>query len=329
MASPLLVLGAGSWGTALAIAAARSGERVCLWGHDPAQIAELAALRENRKYLPGVRLPENIAVLADLRAALLEAREVLIAVPCSALRETVQRVVAGRGEVAIAWACKGMEQGTGRLFDQMIRDCAPGSALAVVSGPTFAHEVAIGLPAAVTVAANDARFAASLAEHLHSDVLRAYVTDDLAGVQVGGAVKNVIAIAAGIADGLRLGANSRAALITRGLAEITRLGIRFGGRSETFMGLSGLGDLVLSCTDDQSRNRRLGRLLATGTTLATAMPQVGSVIEGVATAHTVAALAVRLAIKMPIATAVSRVLQGASTPADAVRELLAREPAPE
>lgn len=329
MATPLLVLGAGSWGTALAIAAARSGERVSLYGHDPAQIAELAATRENRKYLPGIRLPDNVEVLADLPAALLTAREVLIAVPCQALRETVQHVVAARSDVAIAWACKGLEQETGRLFDQMIRDCAPKAALAVVSGPTFAREVAIGLPAAVTVAASDPAFAASLVNHLHSDVLRAYVTDDLAGVQVGGAIKNVIAIAAGISDGLRLGANSRAALITRGLAEITRLGIRCGGRPETFMGLSGLGDLVLSCTDDQSRNRRLGRLLATGETLATAMPHAGSVIEGVATARTVAALAVRLGIQMPISTAVSRVLQGICTPADAVRELLAREPAPE
>jgi glycerol-3-phosphate dehydrogenase (NAD(P)+) len=327
--SPLLVIGAGSWGTALALAAARGRSPVRLWGRDSHQIAEIARTRENARFLEGITLPPGIELSADLRLALDGVSEVLIAVPGQALREIVVQI-AGAGRRSIAWACKGFEQGSGRLFDRVVAEIAGAACpLAVVSGPTFAHEVAAGLPAAITIGASDMEFGKSLVRRLHSDLLRAYITDDMTGVQVGGAIKNVIAIAAGIADGLGLGANCRAALITRGLAEISRFGARLGGRTETFMGLSGLGDLVLTCTDNQSRNRRLGLHLAQGEPLAVAMPKVATVIEGVTTARTVTAVAGRLGIEMPIAAAVTRVLDGQCTAAAAVRDLLARDPAHE
>lgn len=325
--SPILVIGAGSWGTALAILLAGNGNPVLLWGNEPAQLVELARRRQNAAYLPGIVFPERLEIAPDLASALARARDVLIAAPSAAFRGVVRAIAAHRpADVRLAWGTKGLEPGRGRLLHELIGEECPGNPpLAVISGPTFAAEVARGLPTAVTVAANDADFAASLSRRLHNDRFRVYTSTDIAGVEIGGAVKNVLAIAAGIADGLGFGANTRAALVTRGLAEITRLGVALGGRRETFMGLAGLGDLVLTCTDDQSRNRRLGLALGRGTSIAQASADIAQVIEGVETAREVATLARARAIDMPIVSEVHCVLHEGKDPRAAVKALFGRE----
>ena len=322
-AAPILVLGAGAWGTALALVAARAGHRVYLWGRDPMQVANLVRARENARYLPGISLPELIAPIADLAALPSPLTTAILAVPLRATRDAVDYAV-GHGVRDFACAAKGMELASELLVHEIVRSIAPHTTVALLSGPSFAREVALGRPTAITVAASTPAFGQALVYALHGPGFRPYLSDDLLGVAVGGAVKNVLAIAAGIADGLGLGVNSRAALITRGLAEIARFGVKLGGRHETFMGLSGLGDVVLTCTDDQSRNRRFGLALGRGATVAAAHVEVG-LAEGVATSIAVAARAAQLGVDMPITVEVARAVRGETTPAQAVQNLLARE----
>ncbi|HZP93357.1 MAG TPA: NAD(P)H-dependent glycerol-3-phosphate dehydrogenase [Burkholderiales bacterium] len=322
----LAVLGAGAWGTALAVVlSARHAVR--LWCRDPLQAKGISDSRENARYLPGVRLPPPVLVTADAAEALAAAELALIATPVAALRETVAMAHAAAPAAGLVWLCKGFEAGTMRLPHEVIVQTLPaGARYGALSGPSFADEVARGLPSAVTLASTDGEFAQSAARALHTGRLRVYSSEDLIGVEVGGAVKNVIAIAAGICDGLALGQSARAALITRGLAEMTRLGLRLGGRLETFMGLSGIGDLALTCTSDLSRNRRVGLALASGTSLEAALSSLGHVAEGVFTAGEVLRLSERLGVDLPITRAVVRVLQGATSVREALEELLQREP---
>ncbi len=323
----VVVLGAGSWGTALAIHLARLGHPVVLWAHRSGHAATLAAERCNRRYLPGVVFPDGLTVEADLARAVSERDVLLIAVPSHALRELLGHLKPLiQEDVRIVWATKGLEQVSGWLPHQVVEDVLGARSVAAISGPTFAREVADGLPAAVVVASVDTPFASEVAELFHDGRFRAYTSSDLIGVEVGGAVKNVLAIATGAADGLRFGANSRAALITRGLAEITRLGLALGGQASTFMGLAGLGDLVLTCTDDQSRNRRMGLALARGLSVAQAQEEIGQVVEGVQAASAVWALARRAGVRMPITEQVHRILHEGVSPQEAVA-ILTRGPA--
>uniref|UniRef100_A0A450S474 Glycerol-3-phosphate dehydrogenase [NAD(P)+] n=1 Tax=Candidatus Kentrum sp. DK TaxID=2126562 RepID=A0A450S474_9GAMM len=323
---PITVLGAGAWGTALAILCARNGQPVTLWSWEADHAQAMREERTNRRFLPDYPFPPRLRVAADLADALSGARDILFAVPSHAFRgvlETLSPMLAV--DARIAWATKGFEPGTGRLLHRVVADIAgPNVPVAVLSGPTFATEVAEGLPTALTIASTDPRFASDLAACLHNRRFRVYTSQDMIGVQVGGAVKNVLAIAAGAADGLGFGANTRAALVTRGLTELMRLGVALGGNHETFMGLAGLGDLVLTCTDNQSRNRRLGLALARGESLEEARRGVGDVIEGVDSARAVVELAHRHGVEMPIAEQVHRVLSGHASPREAVNALLGR-----
>ena len=328
--SAIAVLGAGSWGTALAVLLSGNGHDVRLWGHTADEVYRLARERENRHYLPGIQFPERLRPIADLRQAVAGVAEVLIVVPSHAFRSVAELTAPLLNATpGISWATKGFEPGTQRLLSDVASEVLPGRDLAVISGPTFAGEVARGLPTAITVASSSPAHAQRLANLLHAPWFRAYTSEDLIGVQVGGASKNVLAIAAGIADGLGFGANTRAALITRGLTEIMRLGISLGGHSETFMGLAGLGDLVLTCTDNQSRNRRMGLALAKGLTIAQARTEIGQEVEGVHTAQEVHQLALRHAVDMPISDQVYRVLYEGLDSREAVHNLLERSLKPE
>lgn len=297
-----------------------------LWGRDVKHIAELAEVRCNKKFLPGIAFPAALKVTANVALAMEGCEDCLVAVPSHAFRETLTRLTPRlKPHMRIAWATKGLEPESGKLLHEVAEEIVGTRPTAVISGPTFAREVAAGLPTAVTVASASPQFAADLASHLHSDTFRAYTSDDVIGVEVGGAVKNVLALAAGIADGLGFGANTRAALITRGLAEMMRLGVALGGKRETFMGLAGLGDLVLTCTDDQSRNRRLGLTLAHGTPLAEGLREIGQIVEGVPTAREVMRLAKARGVEMPISEQVCCVLREGKNPRAAVQSLLQRE----
>ena len=323
------VLGAGSWGTALAILLARNGHETLLWGRDEAMLAAIAERGSNEKYLPGQLLPVRLAVEPDFARAVDAAANCLVAVPSHAFGAMVDalavRSAARRG---LLWATKGLDPSSGRLLHEVaVERLPPGVPLGVLSGPTFAGEVARRLPTAVTLAATDAGFAGEWAARLANTRFRVYTSDDLAGVQIAGAVKNVLAIAAGIADGLGFGANARAALVARGLSEMVRLGEAAGGRATTFMGLAGLGDLVLTCTDDQSRNRRFGLALARGASPAESAAEVGQVVEGVETSARVMGLARRLRVEMPICEQVRAVVTGAASAVEAVEALLARDAA--
>ena len=319
------VLGAGSWGTALALLLCRNGHRVRLWDHWTDHIRDLGRDGENRRYLPGMPLPSALQPVEGLAETLDGVDELLIVVPSHAFADVLRRLPAPLPDgLGIAWATKGFEPSSGRLLDQVATDILGPRDLAVVSGPSFAKEVAQGLPTAVTVASADAAHARRVAGYLHSDRFRAYTSTDMIGVQVGGAAKNVLAIATGIADGLGFGANTRAALITRGLAELIRLGTALGGRQETFMGLAGLGDLVLTCTDNQSRNRRMGLALARGLSIEGAKMEIGQEVEGVITATSVDTIARRLGVEMPICAQVFGVLCEGVTPDEATRNLLMR-----
>ncbi|MBM4228754.1 MAG: NAD(P)-dependent glycerol-3-phosphate dehydrogenase [Gammaproteobacteria bacterium] len=321
---PLLVMGAGAWGTAMAIAIARAGRRVFLWGRDTTAIAGFAHTRENSRYLPGAALPDLLQPLPDLKALPAGTDTVVLATPLQSTREMLA-LAKLHGLSRFVCTAKGIETGSGRLVHEIVADAAPECEdVAIVSGPSFAREVAEGRPTALAVASASGNFAKEIATSLHSPSLRPYLTDDVAGVAVGGAVKNVLAIAAGIGDGLRLGANSRAALITRGLAEMARLGEALGGRRETFMGLAGLGDLVLTCTDDQSRNRRFGLALGQGHSPQEAEATVG-LVEGLPTAQAVTARAMRCQVDMPICAQVARTVRGDCSPAEAVQALMTRE----
>ncbi|HVA54916.1 MAG TPA: NAD(P)H-dependent glycerol-3-phosphate dehydrogenase [Gammaproteobacteria bacterium] len=324
--TPIGVLGAGSWGTALAILLAHNGRRVRLWSVDQNELLPLLADRENRQYLPGIPFPDTLAIEPHLEKLTAAVHDVLVVVPSHGFRSTLKLLAAqSPRNLRLAWATKGFEHDTGKLLHQVAaEELGEQLPLAVLSGPTFAREVAAGMPTAVTIASNNTQFAKHLAATLHSGAFRAYTSDDMAGVEVGGAVKNIIAIGCGISDGLKFGANARAALITRGLVEITRLGLKLGARAETFQGLAGLGDLVLTCTDDQSRNRRMGLALAAGKDVKHIERDIGQVVEGVYAAEAVQHLARRLSVDMPITEQIYRILYQGVAPRTAVETLMAR-----
>ena len=327
MNATIAVLGAGSWGTALAMQLARNGQQTLLWGRDTAQLSIMARDGCNHRYLPGIPFPTGLRLESDLSQVLAEATHLLLAVPSHAFRNTLQQLRPFlKTETQLAWATKGLEQGSRKMLHQIVAEELGAWPCAVISGPTFAAEVARGLPTAVTVAADNVETANLFANALHGGTFRAYTSGDMIGVELGGACKNVLAIATGIADGLGFGANTRAALITRGLAEMMRLGAHFGGKPETFMGLAGLGDLVLTCTDDQSRNRRLGLALGRGEGLQASLEKIGQAVEGVKTAPEIARLASEQGVEMPITEQVCRVVLQQSSPQAAVEALLGREP---
>ncbi|VTU18536.1 NAD(P)H-dependent glycerol-3-phosphate dehydrogenase [Variovorax sp. RA8] len=324
----ICVLGAGAWGTALAVNAA-ARHAVSLWARDAAQVQAMLAARENARYLPGVPLPASLALRSGtVPAAVADADLAIIATPMAALRE--QLLLLRDAACPVAWLCKGVEPALagadGLLAHEIQAQVAPGLVAGVLSGPSFALEVAQGRPTALVAASAHPGLREALVNAFHGPSLRVYANEDIVGVEVGGAVKNVLAIATGLADGLALGLNARAALITRGLAEMTRLGVALGARPDTFMGLSGLGDLVLTATGDLSRNRKVGLLLAQGQTLAQAVDSLGHVAEGVYCARTVVQRARHLGVEMPIAESVVALLDGRLRPAEAVTELMSREP---
>jgi glycerol-3-phosphate dehydrogenase (NAD(P)+) len=330
----IMVIGAGAWGTALAVSAAARHD-VALWARDSAQAKELATTRENRRYLPGVFLPGSIAVhnepVEGLGALAAASELAIIATPMAGLRQMLWSLRELRRP--IAWLCKGFEAPVagrdGLLGHEIKAEVAPALKAGILSGPSFAQEVARGQPTALVAASEQAEVREALVAAFHNETLRVYANDDLPGVEVGGAVKNVLAIATGLCDGLNLGLNARAALITRGLAEMTRLGVALGARPETFMGLSGLGDLVLTATGDLSRNRQVGLLLAQGKSAQEAVDSLGHVAEGVYSARTVVRRARHLGVVMPISQAVVALLDGKLLPAAAVSELMGRGPVAE
>ena len=324
------ILGAGAWGTALAIALAER-HQVLLWGREEEAMRNAAAQRENAAYLPGFRLPDSLRVTSDFEAAVahvtgIEHTLLIVASSVSGLRPLAQRL-RSYPIPNLVWLCKGFEEETQRLPHLIVRETL-GIKLPIgaLSGPSFAQEVARGLPCALTVASHAPALRECVVQAVHSRSIRVYTTDDLVGVEVGGAVKNILAIATGVTDGLGLGHNARAALITRGLAEITRLGVALGGRAETFMGLAGMGDLILTCTGDLSRNRRVGLGLAQGKTQETVVAELGHVAEGVRCAQAVRALALELGVEMPITNAVAAVLFEGDSPREMVERLLSRDP---
>jgi len=344
----MLVIGAGAWGTALAVSASLksvSGEAahdVSLWARNPALVEVVQSSRQNQRYLPGITLAPGLHVLggtdASLEAALVGQDLIVIATPIAGVRSVFQRLQSARVRVPVAWLSKGFEAplvgaeaasatlpGVGLLVHEILAQVAPDLLAGVLSGPSFAREVAAGQPTALVAASEHAGVRAALVDAFHSDTLRVYASDDIIGVEVGGAVKNVLAIATGFCDGLKLGLNARAALITRGLAEMSRLGVALGAQNETFTGLSGLGDLVLTATGDLSRNRQVCLLLAQGQTLAQAVASLGHVAEGAYCARTVVQRAKALGIEMPISEAVVALLDGEVTPAQAVASLMERE----
>lgn len=327
----IAVLGSGSWGTALAIQIARTGRPTIMWGIERDEIHTMARERRNEAYLPGAPFPESLAVTTELDDALGDAEDVLIVVPSHAFRETLQRIRdASVSPKHLSWATKGFETASGLLPHQVAaRMLDPGVSTAVISGPTFAAEVAAGLPSAVTIASADEGNAQRLANAISTTSFRAYTSLDIIGVEVGGATKNVLAIGAGISDGLGFGANARIAMVTRGLMEMTRLGLALGAQRETFMGLSGIGDLVLTCTDDQSRNRRFGLRLARGASVEESREAIGQVVEGYYAAKAVRLVAARLNVELPIVEQIYRIIYEGLAPREAVAALLNRPLVPE
>ena len=322
----ITLLGAGAWGTALSIAFAGKHE-LTLWSREDDVAADLEATRENHRFFPGYKLPESVLVSTDFAAAVADAELLIVSTPIAGLRPTLERLKTLGCALPVLWVCKGFEAGSGKLPHQVVADVLGVEAVCgALSGPSFAEEVAAGQPTAVSLAANDPAFAREAARQLHTTRLRIYANDDLVGVEVGGAVKNVLAIATSVCDGLGLGLNSRAALMTRGLAEIARLGLALGANRQTFMGLAGMGDLILTCTGDLSRNRRVGLALAHDKSLAQILDELGHVAEGVYTAREVDQLSSRLGIDMPISAAVAAVLDGRLSAADALEQLMARDP---
>lgn len=321
----IAVLGAGAWGTALALNFA-TRHQVVLWTWQAEHAAAMCAARENTAFLPGFVLPEALDVTAGLADALQGADLALIATPMAGLRSTAAQLAELQPVLPFLWVCKGLEAGSGLLPHQAVAAVHPAARCGALTGPSFADEVARGLPAAVTIASADAAFAEAMAHALHGPRLRLYANDDIVGAEVGGAVKNVMAIATGICDGLGLGLNARAALMTRGLVEITRFGVALGAHSETFMGLAGMGDLILTCTGDLSRNRRVGLALAAGKSLVDIQRDLGHVAEGVPTAREVAQRALAMGVDMPITATVCDVLDGKLSAPAAVERLMSRNP---
>jgi glycerol-3-phosphate dehydrogenase (NAD(P)+) len=328
--SDLTVIGAGSWGTALAIQIARAGSNVTLWGRDASHMAEMEQTRTNARYLPDWRFPELLTIGHDFQRSVAVSRQILVSVPSHAFRGVLEQIREALGDevstLELAWATKGFELSTGLLPHQVVRTLLPECVnFAVVSGPTFAREVGAGLPTAITVAASNEQWAASVADTLRSRAFIVYTSEDIVGVEIGGAVKNALAIGAGLSDGLGFGANARIALINRGLRELSRLGLAMGAKAETFVGLAGMGDLVLTCTDNQSRNRRMGLALASGQSVEEAARDIGQVVEGVGAARAVYEQAQRLGVRMPIIEQIYRVVVEGVDPKDAVEALLTRE----
>ncbi|MDX8385661.1 MAG: NAD(P)H-dependent glycerol-3-phosphate dehydrogenase [Gallionella sp.] len=322
----ITIVGAGAWGTALAISLA-SNHSVTLWARDAEQVGQMKRSRSNERYLPDIDLPDNLALSADHADVIASADLVIVAVPTAALRTTLKQLAVSERSFGVIWVCKGFEAETSKLPHQVVAEVLPERfPRGVLSGPSFAQEVARSLPTALTLASSDESFTRDIAQALHHARLRIYSSTDVIGVEVGGAVKNVMAIASGICDGLALGHNARAALLTRGLAEITRLGLQLGGRSETLVGLSGLGDLILTSTGDLSRNRRVGLMLAQQHDLTQILSHLGHVAEGVYTAREVHQLAMEVNVSMPICDAVFRILYENIPVADMVAELLNRAP---
>ncbi len=325
--SQVTVLGAGSYGTALALCFARKGTPTKLWGRDSDQVNAMAEHRENQRYLPGITFPESLQVTADLAESVASSSNIVVVVPSSGFKQVLQDMQPHlRDDARIAWATKGLEPETGRLLFEVAEEIlGTEHALAVLSGPTFAMEMARGLPTAISMSSTDNDFVEELSDLLHCESsFRVYTNDDFIGVQLGGAVKNVIAIGAGMADGVGFGANARTALITRGLAELTRLGLKLGAKPETFTGMAGLGDLILTCTDNQSRNRRFGLALGEGKSVERAMQEIGQAVEGYRNTKEVVALARRNGVEMPICEQLYDVLYGDTTPQQAATNLLSR-----
>ncbi|PID63500.1 MAG: glycerol-3-phosphate dehydrogenase [Gammaproteobacteria bacterium] len=323
------VLGAGSWGTALALNCARLPEQqVYLWGHRPAHVADLRRDGENARYLPGFAFPDNVTPTDDL-SVIYDCDMILLVVPSTAFAELLTAIAPYFAHQAIGWAIKGFDQRSNELLSETFSAHFPDRDYAVLAGPSFAKEVAAGLPTAVTIAGSRLDFASDFAGFIHNQSMRTYTTDDVVGAQIGGALKNVIAIAAGIADGLGFGANTRAALITRGLREISRIGARAGAQTETLMGLSGLGDLLLTCTDDLSRNRRFGLLLGQGKSVEEALATIGQTVEGLFTAKEARAYADKYRVHSPITQVVAAILYDGLSVQDAMQRLLTHQPKPE
>lgn len=324
----MTVLGAGSYGTSLAISLARNGANVIIWGHAPEHMARLEADRANHEFLPGIEFPDSLIVESDLEKAVQASRDLLVVVPSHVFGIVLNNVKPYlREDSRVCWATKGLEPETGRLLKDVANEAlGEGYSLAVLSGPTFAKELAMGMPTAISVASPDANFVADLQEKIHcSKTFRVYANSDFIGMQLGGAVKNVIAIGAGMSDGIGFGANARTALITRGLAEMTRLGAALGAQPETFMGMAGLGDLVLTCTDNQSRNRRFGLALGQGKDVDTAQQEIGQVVEGYRNTKEVYLLAERMGVEMPIVDQIYQVLYQGKDANLAAKDLLARD----
>jgi glycerol-3-phosphate dehydrogenase (NAD(P)+) len=322
----IAVLGAGSWGTALAIQCARAGRPARLWGRDAAHVEMMERERVNHRYLPNAAFPHSLHLISALEAAVTDVNDVLLAVPSHAFRSLLTQLKPLlTPSIRLCWATKGFELDSGKLPNEVAHEVlGPGRQVAVLSGPTFAHEVGAGLPTAMTIASPDANYAQMLAQDLSSPSFRAYISRDITGVEVGGAVKNVLAIGAGLSDGLGFGANARIALITRGLVEMMRLGVALGARRETFMGLAGLGDLVLTCTDNHSRNRRFGLALAQGVGVDAAQREIGQVVEGYLAARALRRVAEREHVVMPIAEGIHGVLYEGLPADEVVRGLMMR-----
>lgn len=325
--SPILILGAGSWGTALALHLSRLGQPVFLWSNDSDHIFEMQRDRVNKRYLPNHTFPSTLEPIADLNAAIYSVQDSLIAVPSHAFRHLIiQLKPLLHPSHRIVLATKGLDESGAPLHIVAEEILGKNHSLAILSGPSFAGEVARELPTAIVLASSDSLFASDLLQRFISATFRVYLSDDIIGVEIGGAIKNVIAIATGISDGMEFGANARSALITRGLAEITRLGKALGGKSDTFRGLTGLGDLVLTCTDNQSRNRRFGLYLGKGMSSDEAKNKIGQVVEGFYNAQLTLKLAKQFNVEMPITETVWKILQGKITAKEAVQELLSRTP---
>jgi len=326
LSKPVAVLGAGSFGTALAILLAKNGNDTVLWGRDSEQVDNINLSSENQKYLPGVKLPGSLKITSDFSKAISGIDDILVSTPSYAFSKTLEAIKAeGNQNLRIDWACKGLEPDTSEFLDnRVIEVLGRDVPKAVLSGPTFAKELAIGSPTAITLGADDGQFAADLSNRLVNDTFRIYLSSDLKGVQFGGAFKNIVAIGAGIADGLGFGANARTALITRGLAEMMRMGEKLGGRKETFTGMAGLGDLILTCTDNQSRNRRFGLAIGKGASIDKAAAEIGQVVEGVRNTKEVRHLAELHSVDMPVCQAIDGILYLKQDPQVAAKQLLTR-----
>lgn len=326
--APVTILGAGSYGTALAIALSRNGQTTYLWGHQADKMAELEQARCNQAFLPDIPFPEALQIESDLSQALAKSRDILIVVPSHVFPDVIAQIKPLlRADHRIMWATKGLERDTGRLLKEVVLQIlGENYPLAILSGPTFARELALGMPTAIALAADDLVFADEMQQRIHcSKTLRVYINHDMTGVQLGGAIKNVIAIGAGISDGMGFGANARTALITRGLAEISRLGMSLGADAQTFMGMAGLGDLVLTCTDNQSRNRRFGLMLGQGKSAEEAIEEIGQVVEGFYNTKEAYLLAQKQGIEMPIVEQIYQMLFCGKNAQDVVRDLLGRK----